>query len=157
MAPELGDKLPVTLGMKFKISYADASNPEHLCTTEHLKVCFPQIVDIMEIGDLAVFDDGKMTATVREIHDGYKVIECTEIDGGKESYTLKGRKGICVRNKPLGIDCITDHDRMSIEFARDTLSFNYVDNVMVSYFLSLDHIRDFVHIMRNEYRYSGEL
>jgi hypothetical protein len=33
----------------------------------------------MEIEDLAVFDDGKMTATVREIHDAYKIIECTEV------------------------------------------------------------------------------
>jgi pyruvate kinase len=80
------------VGKKFEISYAAETAESYLCTEEHLTVCFPEIVNVMEIGDLAVFDDGKMTATVREIHDTYKVIECTEIGGGKESYTLKGKK-----------------------------------------------------------------
>jgi len=111
----------------------------------------------MEVGDFAVFDDGKMTATVREIHDTYKVIECTEIGGGKESYTLKGKKGICVRNKPLGIDCITEHDHKSLDFAKHTLGFDYVDTIMVSYFLHQKHIEDFVHIVRDEYNYTGNL
>ncbi len=115
------DKLPVTLGTRFDISYASEQDENYFCTPTHLTVCFPQIVDVMEVGDMAVFDDGKMTATVREVHPKHKVIECTEIAGGKDSYTLKGKKGICVRNKPLGIDCITDHDHKSLHFARDIL------------------------------------
>jgi len=153
----LGDKIIVTLGKQFKISSASETDADKLCTEEHLKVCFPQIVDVMEVGDLAVFDDGKMTATVREVHDTYKVIECTDIGGSKESYTLKGRKGICVRNKPLGIDCITDHDHESLKFARDVVGFDFVDNIMVSYFLHLQHIEDFMKIVREEYHYTGKL
>lgn len=106
---------------------------------------------------MAVFDDGKMTATVREIYDTYKVIECTEIAGGKESYTLKGKKGICVRNKPLGIDCITESDKKSLDFTRDILGFDFVDNIMVSYFLNIQHIRDFIKVAREEYGYTGHL
>jgi len=147
----------VTLGKKFQISYANEQDENYLCTEAHLTVCFPQIILAMEIGDLAVFDDGKMTATVIDIHDTYKVIECTEIGDNKESYTLKGKKGICVRNKPLGIDCITEHDHRSLEFARDVVGFEYVDNIMVSYFLNSKHIEDFVHIVRNEYSYTGNL
>jgi pyruvate kinase len=111
----------------------------------------------MSIGDLAVFDDGKMTATVREIYDDYKVIECTEISGGKEYYTLKGKKGICVRNKPLGIDCITEHDHKSLDFAKNILGFDAIDNIMVSYFLSPKHIEDFIGVVRGEYGYTGNL
>ncbi len=157
MDPSLADKIVVTLGKKFKISYASEDAADILCTEDHLKVCFPQIVSVMEVGDLAVFDDGKMTATVREIHDTYNIIECTNIAGGKTSYTLKGRKGICVRNKPLGIDCITDHDHKSLAFARDMVGFDFVDTIMVSYFLNLQHIKDFVKIVREEYGYTGDL
>lgn len=46
---------------------------------------------------------------------------------------------------------------MSIAFARDLLGFEYVDNVMVSYFLDVGHIHDFVTIMRDQYHYTGEL
>jgi len=153
----LWDKIVVTLGKKFKISFASEGDSQVLCTEDHLKVCFPQIVDVMSVGDLAVFDDGKMTATVREVHDDYKVIECTEIGGGKESYNLKGRKGICIRNKPLGIDCITEHDHKSLEFACDMVGFDCVDNIMVSYFLHPQHIEDFKKIVREEYHYTGNL
>lgn len=43
----------------------------------------------MAVGDLAVFDDGKMTATVTEVHPDHRVIVCSEISDGKESYILK--------------------------------------------------------------------
>lgn len=157
LIPELHDKIVVTVGKKFHISFASEKDENYLCTEDHLTVCFPEIVNVMEVGDFAVFDDGKMTATVREVHDTYKVIECTEIGGGKESYTLKGKKGICVRNKPLGIDCITEHDHKSLHFARDIVGFDFVDNIMVSYFLNPKHIADFVHIVRDEYGYIGNL
>ena len=62
-----------------------------------------------------------------------------------------------MRNRPLGIECITDHDRKSIEFARDILGFEFVDNVMVSYFSTLADIKHFVRIMREEYHYTGNL
>lgn len=62
-----------------------------------------------------------------------------------------------MRNRPLGIDCITDHDRKSIEFARDILGFEYVDNIMVSYFSTPEDIEHFVKIMREEYNYKGNL
>ena len=62
-----------------------------------------------------------------------------------------------MRNRPLGIDCITDHDRKSIEFARDILGFEWVDNIMVSYFSTPRDIEHFVKIVREEYHYTGNL
>ncbi|MCB9807356.1 hypothetical protein H6768_05815 [Candidatus Peribacteria bacterium] len=85
------------------------------------------------------------------------MIECSEILSGEKTFVLGGRKGICVRNRPLGIECITEHDRKSIEFARDILGFEYVDNIMVSYFSTLRDIEHFVRIIRDEYGYTGAL
>jgi pyruvate kinase len=155
MGPE-GD-MTVKLGEMLEVIYAPASSEERFCTPGKLRVCFPQIVEVMQVGDVVIFDDGKMTATVREKSDDRAVIECTEILSGNDTFILGGRKWICVRNRPLGIDCITDHDRKSIEFARDILGFEFVDNVMVSYFSTPEDIEHFVRIMRDEYTYKGEL
>lgn len=155
MGPQ-GDMM-VTLGEMLEVTYAPATSEERFCTPGKLRVCFPQIVEVMQVGDVVIFDDGKMTATVREKSGDRAVIECTEILSGESTFKLGGRKGICVRNRPLGIDCITDHDRKSIEFARDILGFEFVDNVMVSYFSTPEDIEHFVRIMRDEYAYKWEL
>lgn len=147
-----GDMM-VALGEMLEVTYAPATSEERFCTPGKLRVCFPQIVEVMQVGDVVIFDDGKMTATVREKSGGRAVIECTEILSGESTFKLGGRKGICVRNRPLAIDCITDHDRKSIEFARDILGFEFVDNVMVSYFSTPEDIEHFVRIMRDEYAY----
>lgn len=151
MGPQ-GDMM-VALGEMLEVTYAPATSEERFCTPGKLRVCFPQIVEVMQIGDVVIFDDGKMTATVREKSGDRAGIECTEILSGESTFKLGGRKGICVRNRPLGIDCITDHDRKSIEFARDILGFEFVDNVMVSYFSTPADIEHFVRIMRDEYAY----
>lgn len=155
MGPQ-GDMM-VTLGEMLEVTYAPATSEERFCTPGKLRVCFPQIVEVMQVGDVVIFDDGKMTATVREKSGDRAVIECTEILSGETTFKLGGRKGICVRNRPLGIDCITDHDRKSIEFARDILGFEFVDNVMVSYFSTPEDIEHFVRIMRDEYAYKWKL
>lgn len=155
MGPE-GDII-VELGELLEVIYAPATSEERFCTPGKLRVCFPQIVEVMQVGDVVIFDDGKMTATVREKSWEKAVIECTEILSGENIFILGGRKWICVRNRPLGIECITDHDRKSIEFARDTLGFEYVDNVMVSYFSTLADVEHFIEIMRHEFSYTGEL
>ncbi len=142
---------------KLEVSYASPESPDRFCVPGKLRVCFPEIIEVMQVGDVVIFDDGKMTATVREKSGDRAVIECTEILSGETTFKLGGRKWICVRNRPLGIDCITDHDRKSIEFARDILGFDYVDNVMVSYFSTPEDIEHFVRIMREDYAYKGEL
>ena len=155
MGPE-GD-ITVKLWEMLEVTYAPATSEERFCEPGKLRVCFPQIVEVMQIGDVVIFDDGKMSATIREKSGDRAVIECTEILSGKETFILGGRKWICVRNRPLGIECITDHDRKSIEFARDILGFEYVDNIMVSYFSTPEDIEHFVKIMREEYNYKGNL
>ena len=155
MGPQ-GD-MTVNLREKLEVTYAPATSEERFCTPGKLRVCFPQIVEVMQVGDVVIFDDGKMTAIVREKSGDRAVIECTEILSWKDTFILGGRKWICVRNRPLGIDCITDHDRKSIEFARDILGFEYVDNIMVSYFSTPEDIEHFVKIMREEYNYKGNL
>jgi pyruvate kinase len=149
--------ITVQLGEMLEVTYAPATSEERFCEPGKLRVCFPQIVEVMQVGDVVIFDDGKMSATVREKSGERAVIECTEILSGSNSFVLGGRKWICVRNRPLGIECITDHDRKSIEFARDILGFDFVDNIMVSYFSTPADIENFIKIMREEYQYTGNL
>lgn len=149
--------IPVKIGDRFEVTYESGESENRFCEPWKLKVCFPEIVEVMEIGDVVIFDDGKMTAVVREKWEKMNIIECSEILNGDEIFILGGRKWICVRNKPLGIECITAHDRKSIEFARDVLGFEYVDNIMVSYFSTPEDIEHFVRIMREEYNYTGNL
>lgn len=77
MGPE-GD-MTVNLGEKLEVTYAPATSEERFCTPGKLRVCFPQIVEVMQVGDVVIFDDGKMTAIVREKSGDRAVIECTEI------------------------------------------------------------------------------
>ncbi len=90
MGPE-GD-MTVKLGEMLEVTYAPATSEERFCTPGKLRVCFPQIVEVMHIGDVVIFDDGKMTATVREKSGDRAVIECTEILSGKDTFVLGGRK-----------------------------------------------------------------
>lgn len=155
MGPQ-GD-MTVQLGEMLEVTYAPGGSEEWFCIPGKLRVCFPQIVEVMQVGDVVIFDDGKMSATVREKSWDRAVIECTEILSGSNNFVLGGRKWICVRNRPLGIECITNHDRKSIEFARDILGFDFVDNIMVSYFSTPADIENFIKIMRDEYHYTGNL
>lgn len=90
MGPE-GD-MTVKLGDMLEVTYAPASLEERFCTPGKLRVCFPQIVEVMQVGDVVIFDDGKMTATVREKSGDRAVIECTEILSGETTFKLGGRK-----------------------------------------------------------------
>lgn len=90
MGPE-GD-MTVKLGEMLEVTYAPASSEERFCEPGKLRVCFPQIVEVMQIGDVVIFDDGKMSATVREKSGDRAVIECTEILSGSDSFVLGGRK-----------------------------------------------------------------
>lgn len=155
MGPD-GD-MTVKFGEMLEVTYAPANSEERFCSAGKLRVCFPEIVEVMKVDDVIIFDDGKMTATVREKSSDRAVIECREILSGNNTFILWGRKGICVRNRPLGIECITDHDSKSIEFARDILGFNYVDNIMVSYFSTPTDIEHFIRIMREEYKFAWKL
>lgn len=149
--------ITVQLGELLEVIYVSNDSEERFCTPWNLRVCFPEIVEVMQVGDIVIFDDGKMSATVREKSGEKAVIECTEILSGNDSFVLGGRKWICVRNRPLWIKCITEHDRKSIEFARDILGFEYVGNIMVSYFSSPADVGHFIAIMRDEYDYTGNL
>lgn len=71
--------LPVKRGDRFIVTYESGDSENRFCTPGNLKVCFPEIVEIMEVGDTVIFDDGKMTAVVREKSAGKGTIECTEI------------------------------------------------------------------------------
>jgi len=75
-----------------EVTYASATSEERFCTPGKLRVCFPQIVEVMQVGDVVIFDDAKMTAVVREKSDERAVIECTEILSGSDTFILGGRK-----------------------------------------------------------------
>lgn len=157
MSEEIQDKMIMRVGDTFEVAYAPGNSTERFGTYGHIKVCFPEIVNVMEVGDECVFDDGKMTAIVRGKSSWKAMLECTQIPPDLEKYILKGRKWISVRNKPLGVPCITYHDRKSIEFAKNILGYDYVDNVMVSYFAFPSDIDEFVKIMREEFQYDWNL
>lgn len=157
MSEEIGDKMIMRVGDEFQVTYAPGNSSERFCTYNHLKVCFPEIVGVMEVWDSVIFDDGKMTAIVRGKSTGKAMLECIEIQNWDPKYILKGRKWICVRNRPLGIDCMTQHDHKSVKFARDMLWFDFVDNIMVSYFSTTEDVEHFVDVMRNTYNYNWNL
>ena len=157
MSEEIGDKMIMRVGDDFQVTYAPGNSSERFCTYNHLKVCFPEIVGVMEVWDSVIFDDGKMTAIVRGKSTGKAMLECIEIQNWDPKYILKGRKWICVRNRPLGIDCMTQHDHKSVKFARDMLWFDFVDNIMVSYFSTAEDVEHFVDVMRNTYNYNWNL
>lgn len=52
---------------------------------------------------------------------------------------------------------MTQHDHKSVQFARDILGFEFVDNVMVSYFSTETDVEHFIDVMRNTYHYTGNL
>lgn len=81
----------VKLGDKLEVEYAPGDSPDRFCTPGKLKVCFPEIVEVMQVGDTVIFDDGKMSAIVREVREKH-VIECSEILSGEETFILGGRK-----------------------------------------------------------------
>ncbi len=84
--------IPVQIGDKFEACYASGDSEERFCTKGKLRVCFPEIIQVMDIGDTVIFDDGKMTAIVREKSDTKAIIECSEILSGEDTFTLGGRK-----------------------------------------------------------------
>lgn len=90
MGPQ-GD-MTVNLGEKLEVTYAPGTSEERFCTPGELRVCFPQIVEVMQVDDVVIFDDGKMTAIVREKSGDRAIIECTEILSGKDTFVLGGRK-----------------------------------------------------------------
>lgn len=92
MSEEIQDKMMVRVGDTFEVTYAPGNSLERFCTYGHLRVCFPEIVNVMAVGDECVFDDGKMTAIVRGKSTGRAMLECIEIPVGSEKYILKGRK-----------------------------------------------------------------
>lgn len=51
---------------------------------------------------------------------------------------------------------MTQHDHKSVEFARDVLGFDFVDNIMVSYFSTPADVEHFVEVM-DTYGYTGTL
>lgn len=89
MGPQ-GD-ITVKLGEMLEVTYAPATSEERFCEPGKLRVCFPEIIKVMQVGDTVIFDDGKMSAIVREVGEKH-IIECSEILSGKETFILGGRK-----------------------------------------------------------------
>ena len=86
----------MSVGKQMNISF-DTNNHLSPCTLDgdmpHLRVCFPEIANRLEVSDEIVFDDGKMVAKVlSKGTDGVAIIECTEINTPDRTYSLKGKK-----------------------------------------------------------------
>jgi hypothetical protein len=47
----------VKLGDKLEVEYAPEDSEDRFCTPGKLKVCFPEIVEVMQVGDTVIFDD----------------------------------------------------------------------------------------------------
>ena len=73
----------------------------------------PELLDVLEVGDVLKFDDGKLQVTVTEVGDD--AIEVKADTPGE----LKDRKGINAPDRALPISALTDKDKKDLAFALD--------------------------------------
>ncbi|MFN0051526.1 MAG: pyruvate kinase [Planctomycetales bacterium] len=86
-----------------------------------------EIFKTVRPGERMLFDDGKIGAVIREVHDGGLVAEIarTRKDGGK----LRADKGINLPDSELALAALTDKDLHDLKFAAehaDILSYSFV-------------------------------
>lgn len=87
----------------------------------------PSIINDLSVGDPIWFDDGKIGAVVRSIHDDHALLEITHagIKGGR----LKAEKGINLPLTALHLPALTDEDLRALPFVAahaDIVGYSFV-------------------------------
>jgi len=95
-------------------------------TEERISTISPEILPDLRVGDPVLLDDGQMELKV--IQEGDKEVVCQVVVGGK----LSSNKGINLPETPLSVPCLTDKDRLDLEWGLnhsvDFVALSFVRN-----------------------------
>ena len=118
------------LRLRFRQEYAliaaEATEEDNTIPVPH-----KDIVDMLEVGDVILVDDGKLIFTVTKTGDAAAVR--AEVPG-----KLTDKKGFTVRGKALPVRALTDKDRADLDYA---LSIG-VDIVALSFVQTVDDVNE---------------
>ncbi|MEO1309387.1 MAG: pyruvate kinase [Pseudomonadota bacterium] len=101
-----GGRVDLEYGAEVRLEPGSESAAEHVIPVPH-----PELLDVLEPGDLVMLDDGKLRLRVTE-KAGEARIAKVEAGG-----PLTDRKGINVPSRPLPISALTQKDRRDLAFA----------------------------------------
>ena len=116
-----GDK--VILAKKSKVKNLDGESSKHI----PLKISLPSIIDDLNVGDEAWFDDGKIGGVVTETNEETAIVEINKAK--KDGSKLKKSKGINFPNTSLTLPSLTDYDIENLDFVAehaDIIGFSFV-------------------------------
>jgi len=97
-----------------------------------IRLPHPEIVDVLQEGDILKFDDGKLQMTVVEKSDARLA---ARVDFGGE---LKSQKGLNVPTRRIPISALTEKDRVDLAYALEL----GVDYVALSFVQSGEDVRE---------------
>uniref|UniRef100_A0A7S2WC12 Pyruvate kinase n=1 Tax=Mucochytrium quahogii TaxID=96639 RepID=A0A7S2WC12_9STRA len=90
-------------------SFTDKGSKDGVSTT------YDRLGEMVEVGDLVLIDDGRLSFMIRNINFTTGDMECVVIAGGE----LKPNKGVNIPGRPIDLPHLTTKDRKDIEFAVD--------------------------------------
>lgn len=105
-----GESIELIPGNEFKLVKAEVVGNQERITVNH-----PEALDVLEIGDIVLFENGKMKGEVIATDAGNdgEGVTLRITDGG----TLGNRKSMSLPGKPLNIPYVSDADRADIKYA----------------------------------------
>ena len=103
-----GDALSLRYGSDYRLLLAAESNDDDVIPIPH-----PEVIDVLEPGDILKLDDGKLQLTVRE-RTKSAVIARADTPG-----VLSSRKGVNLPGRALPISALTDKDKNDLACALD--------------------------------------
>lgn len=109
---------------EYTLKAGDASDDPDIIPVPH-----PEIIDVLEVDDVILVDDGKLIFTV--LKAGKTPTVRADVPG-----KLTNRKGFTVRGKALPVRALTEKDRVDLEFALDI----GVDLVALSFVQSVSDV-----------------
>ena len=106
---------------EYTLKAGDESDDPDIIPVPH-----PEIIDVLEVDDVILVDDGKLIFTVLKI--GKTPTVRADVPG-----KLTNRKGFTVRGKALPVRALTEKDRVDLEFALeigvDLVALSFVQSV----------------------------
>lgn len=100
----------------------------NLLRIAHISCQVPEIFDQVKIGERILFDDGKITGMIENIHEDF--LEVRIIRAKATGAKLKAEKGINFPTTDLGISGLTDKDKEDLKFVAqfaDVVNFSFVN------------------------------
>ncbi|GAB4519162.1 MAG: pyruvate kinase [Amphiplicatus sp.] len=103
-----GDGIDLKFGAKYRLMLLKETAEEDVIPIPH-----PEVLDVLEPGDVLKLDDGKLQLTVKS-RDGEAVIAQADTPG-----RLTNRKGVNLPGRALPISALTEKDRADLAHALD--------------------------------------